>query len=101
MAGYLVAAHDGVLVTVKVTPRARREGIEPPGPDGALRVKVTAPPEDGRANAAVIAALARHWHLPKSRLEIAAGGGGRLKRVLVRGNAAALLRQLEPARTAP
>ena len=85
-----------MLVTVKVTPRARHEAIEPPGADGALRVKVTAPPEDGKANAAVIAVLARHWRLPKSALEIAAGGSGRLKRVLVRGEAAALMRQLAP-----
>ncbi len=84
-------------MTVKVTPRARRDGIEPPGADGALHVKVTAPPEGGTANAAVIAALARHWRLPKSALEIAAGGSGRRKRILVRGEPAALLRQLESA----
>lgn len=83
------------MVTIKVTPRARHEGVEPPGPDGALRVKVTAPPEDGKANAAVLALLARHWHLPKSALEIAAGGSGRVKRVLVRGEPQALLRLLD------
>lgn len=101
MAGYLAAVKDGVLVTIKVTPRARREGIEPPGADAALRVKVTAAPEDGKANAAVLALLARHWRLPKSALEIAAGGGGRLKRVLVRGNTQALLRQLKAADPRP
>ena len=101
MAGYLAAVNNGVLVTVKVTPRARRERIEPPGADAALRVKVTAPPEDGKANAAVLALLARHWRLPKSALEIAAGGGGRLKRVLVRGDSQVLLRQLESAGPRP
>lgn len=90
----MVAVREGVLVTVKVTPRARHEGIEPAGADAALRVRVTAPPEDGKANAAVIALLAKTWDVPKSALEIAAGGSARLKRVLVRGEPAALLRHL-------
>jgi uncharacterized protein (TIGR00251 family) len=93
LAEYLVAVRDGVLVTIKVTPRARHEGVDP-GHSDALRVRVTAAPEAGKANAAVIALLARHWRLPKSSLEIAAGGSGRRKRVLVRGEPAALLRQL-------
>lgn len=94
MAGHLVAVREGVLVTIKVTPRARHEGTEPGGADAALKVRVTAPPEDGKANAAVIALLAKRWDVPKTALEIAAGGGARLKRVLVRGEPAALLRHL-------
>lgn len=85
---------DGVLVTIKVTPRARQEGLETPGPDAALRVRVTAPADDGKANTAVIALLARRWDLPKSALSIATGSASRHKRVLVRGEAAPLLRRL-------
>ena len=85
---------DGVLVTIKVTPRARQEGIEPPGSDAALRVRVTAPPDDGKANAAVIALLARSWDVPKSTLSIATGAASRRKRVHVRGEPNALLRQI-------
>lgn len=97
----LAPTAEGVLVTVRVTPRARREGVEgsteisgPRGPEPALSVRVTAPPADGAANAAVLRALAEAWRLPPSSLEIAAGGASRVKRVLVRGEPAALLRLL-------
>lgn len=85
---------DGVIVTVKVTPRARRQTIEAPGPDGALRVRVMAPPNDGKANAAVIALLADAWDVPKSTVSIAGGQTSRLKRILVHGDPAVLLQRL-------
>ncbi|MBV8537323.1 MAG: DUF167 domain-containing protein [Alphaproteobacteria bacterium] len=91
----MVATRDGVLVTVKVTPRARRDGIEPAGHDAALRVRVTEAPEAGKANAAVIALLARHWHLPKASLAMVTGSSSRIKRILVRGDPCALLNRLK------
>ena len=97
----LSATADGVLVTVRVTPRARRAGIDgmteisgPRGAEPALGVRVTAPPVEGAANEAVLRALAAAWRLPPSSLEIAAGGASRIKRVLVRGEPTALLRTL-------
>ena len=74
-----------------------RSAIETPGPDGALRVRVTAPAEDGRANAAVMALLARAWRLPKSALAIVGGQTSRTKRILVRGPAEQLTRQIAAA----
>ena len=97
----MVAVEDGVAVTVKVMPRARREGVEPADGDVALRVRVTAAPEAGKANAAVIALLARHWRVPKSAIEITAGGTGRVKRILVRGEPGPLLQQLTRTTQAP
>ncbi len=85
---------DGTIVTIKLTPRARQAGIEgvatEPGPDGdrpVLKVKVTAPPEDGKANAALIALLAKAWRLPKGAFAIVSGETQRLKRVHVRAAA--------------
>ena len=101
MADHLVAARNGVLVTVKVTPRARHEGIEPAGQDAALRVRVTEAPESGKANAAVLALLARHWRVPKSALEIRGGGTGRIKRILVRGEPSVLMTKLKSGAPAP
>ena len=82
-------------------PRARSasiEGIgEEPGPEGAravLRVRVTAPPENGKANAAMIALLAKSWRLPKSAFAIVTGETSRLKRVRIAGNAQILLRNI-------
>jgi uncharacterized protein (TIGR00251 family) len=91
----MVATRDGVLVTVKVTPRARREGIEPAGADTALRVRVTEAPESGKANAAVLALLARHWRVPKTSLTMVTGSSSRIKRILVRGDPCVLLNQLK------
>jgi uncharacterized protein (TIGR00251 family) len=65
-------------IIVTVIPRARRPHVEPLE-DGGLRVAVTAPPHEGRANAAVIAALAEHFHVPCSRVRIVRGETSRRK----------------------
>ena len=65
---------------VRVTPRAKRRAIEQ-APDGTLLVKVTEPAEDGRANAAVIAAVAAHFGVPKRRVTIIRGLTSRQKQI--------------------
>lgn len=65
-------------IRIKVVPRAKKSGIEPM-PDGGLRVRVSAPAEGGRANAAVIDALAEHFHVPKRAVTIRQGLTGRSK----------------------
>ena len=67
---------------VKVTPRAKKPGIETAG-DGTLVVKVREPAEDGRANDAVIAALAGHFGVAKRAVTIVHGHGSRRKLVEV------------------
>lgn len=88
---------DGVIVSVKLTPKSRREGIEGvsvepgrSGPECVLKVRVAAPPEDGKANAALIALLAREWRLPKTALTLASGATQRLKRIHIKGDPASL-----------
>lgn len=66
-------------LAVKVTPRARTEGIEGMTTAGELIVKTRAVAEDGRANEAVIALLAAAFGLPKSALSIARGTTSRHK----------------------
>jgi uncharacterized protein YggU (UPF0235/DUF167 family) len=88
----------GILVPIRVTPRARAAAIDGVAADsnGTLRLKVsvTAAPEGGRANEAVIALLAKSWKLPKSSLSIAAGGRARSKTVLAVGDPAAILERI-------
>jgi len=82
------AADGGCRITLQVVPGASREGIVGRHGD-ALRVRVSAPPEKGRANAAVAALLAGVLDVRASDVEIATGHGSRRKTVVVRGRTAA------------
>ncbi len=93
-------------LAVRLTPRASRDAIEgfAPEPDGteALRVRVTAPPIEGRANAALLRLLARALGVPPSSMRVAAGARGRRKLVDVKGiDGAEARRQLARASTPP
>ena len=87
-------APEGLRVFVRLQPKARREGIEAivTEPDGriAIKIAVTAPPESGKANAALIALLGKSWRLPKSAIEIVGGAADRRKTLLLRGDPASL-----------
>lgn len=72
----LAVPADGML-RVRVTPKASRDRIEADG--DVLRVWVTAPPADGKANAAVRALLARALGVPKSALTLVRGETARDK----------------------
>jgi len=91
-------AEGGVLVRVRVTPRARRPGVDglAEGPAGQplLKVCVTAAPADGEANAAVVALLAREWRLPKSTLSVVSGAASRIKTIGIAGDGRALMTSL-------
>lgn len=67
----------GAEFALRVTPRARREEITRDA--GGIRVAVFAPPEDGRANAAVQALLAHALGVAKSRLVLVRGATSRDK----------------------
>ena len=66
--------------SVKVVPRARQPGVAPAA-DGTLVVKVREPAEDGRANAAVIVALAEHFKVKPRAVTIVHGHASRRKLV--------------------
>jgi uncharacterized protein (TIGR00251 family) len=53
----------------------------------SLRIAVTAPPEDGKDNAALIALLAKSWNFPKSRIELVSGATSRNKKIRISGDA--------------
>ena len=88
------ACREGLRVFVRLQPKARRERIEGVATEAdgrvAFKVAVTAPPEDGKANAALIALLGRSWRLPKSAIEIVGGATDRRKTLLLRGDPASL-----------
>lgn len=79
-ASNVVSSHpNGALLTIWVTPGAKRTEVVGYHGD-ALRVRVAAAPERGRANKAVIALLER---LLDSRIRLAGGAGSRRKRLVV------------------
>ena len=74
---------DGALVfTVRVVPRASRSGVAGEH-DGALRVRVAAPPVDGAANEELVRTLARALDVPPRDVEITSGHTSKLKQVRV------------------
>jgi len=80
-------------VRVRVQPRAARAAIGDWREDGTLTVRVTAPPVDGRANAAVGALLAAALDLPAGAVRIVHGERGRDKLVRVTGLTPAEIRR--------
>ena len=81
---WLRASNDGCIVTVKATPRANVSEIAGADPEW-LRVRLQAPPVDGKANAALTALFAERFGIPKRAVEILTGDTSRLKRVKLRG----------------
>jgi uncharacterized protein (TIGR00251 family) len=79
---------------VRLTPKAGRDGIDglKPTVDGGaeLAVKVTAVPENGKANEALLRLLAKRLKLPVTALQLVAGATDRHKQILIEGDAALL-----------
>ena len=68
--------------TIKVKTNAKENAVLE-GPGGELRVLVKAPPQEGRANEAVIGTLAAHFKVPKSRVAIVGGFKSKMKIVRI------------------
>lgn len=80
---FLIEPRDsGSLFTVRAMPRARRNAIGGTR-EGALLVSVTAPPDDGAANAAIVALLAKSLRIAKGAVEIRRGQTSRTKMVWI------------------
>src|SRR5205085_4295994 len=80
-----VTAHaEGCLLPVRAQPGARKAGVLGEQA-GALKVAVTAPPEDGRANQALREVLREALGLKRSQVELVSGATSRDKRFLIRG----------------
>jgi uncharacterized protein YggU (UPF0235/DUF167 family) len=97
------AAGDGLRLRLKVKPQARHNAIDGVVPDvegAALAVSVTALPEDGKANAALIALLAAAWDLPRSSFAVVQGATARRKLLRLAGDPGRLAAAIETWRAA-
>jgi uncharacterized protein len=93
----IIPHSEGCLLSVRAQPGARRNGVIGEQA-GALKVAVTAPPDDGRANQALTELLREWLGLKRSQVELAAGATHRNKQFLVRGFNVAELEELMRAR---
>lgn len=73
----------GTALAIRVTPRARRDEIVEVLPDQTIKVRLTAPPVEGKANEALVEFLSKVLAVSRSRIEIVAGEKGRDKLVSV------------------
>lgn len=76
-----------MLLAVHVTPKSAKNQIIGWVADAqgqpVLKVKIAAPPEDGKANAELIKFLSKQWDIPKSAIELAGGETSRHKRLRI------------------
>lgn len=90
---------DGLAVILRVTPKGGRDRLDGIVTDSAgrpaLKIRVAAPPEDGKANAAVCALLAKAFGVAKSAVRITRGELARDKRALIEGDAGSLAKTAE------
>lgn len=96
---FLQKVPGGIKLFVRLSPKAKREGIEGiyTDPDGAehLKIAVSAPPVDGKANEALIKWLAKYLHIAKSAVTLTAGTTDRTKTLFIQGNPEELTKKLE------
>jgi len=71
-------------INVLIQPRSSRDEIVGMH-DGRLKIKISAPPVDGKANERLTEVLARVFHIPKSSVEIIRGRSSKLKTVRLAG----------------
>jgi uncharacterized protein len=80
-----------MLLDVRVIPRAKKNEVAGMR-DGAVLLRVAAPPVEGAANEAVIDLLSSVLHIPRKQIEIVSGERGRQKRVAITGMTAEQVR---------
>ena len=82
---------DGCTVSVRVQPGAKRDAVLGLHGD-AVKIALSAPPVDGRANEALIAFVAERVGLPRARVSLVAGAASRSKVLRITGKSAAEVR---------
>lgn len=81
---WLRADGDSVVLTLHIQPGAKKTEVA--GPHGeALKIRLAAPPVDGKANAELIRFLAAILHVPRKSVELLSGDSARAKRLRVNG----------------
>lgn len=86
-------SREGLVLHIRVMPRAPRDAVDGVLGD-ALKIRLTAPPVEGKANQALIRFLSDALNLPRGQMTVLAGETSRNKRVLVSGATVDAVRSL-------
>lgn len=83
-----------LIINIRVVPRASKDAIQGLMDDGALKVRIQAPPVDGKANAYLIRFLAKQWKIPRANIALLSGETGRSKRMQITAPSIELVNKL-------
>ncbi len=96
----ITSTNNALILPVRASPGSKREAITGEHA-GALKVAVTAPPDKGKANEAIVALLSEALGLPKSNVSLVSGATSRQKKFSIVGiDQATLLKRLAAAQRA-
>jgi uncharacterized protein (TIGR00251 family) len=84
---------NAIIINIRAVPRSAQNSIQGLHGD-ALKVRIQAPPIDGKANAFLVKFLSRHWKIPRSTITILSGETGRNKRLQISPASAELRKEL-------
>jgi hypothetical protein len=85
MGGNISGSEPSGVLKVRVAPRAKKNEVSEFLPDGTIKIRLTAPPVEGKANKSLIKFLSSILDIPRANLEIISGLKGRNKIVRVIG----------------
>ncbi len=92
---WLEEKDNDMILSIRVVPRAAKDGIQGILGDEALKVRIQAPPVEGKANVYLVKFLSKLWKIPRSRIEILSGETGRNKRLRITNPPDALRKELQ------
>lgn len=91
---FIKETEDAYLISVRLQPKASRNELIGVTDDGNLKIRLTSPPVDGKANEALLKFLSKLLKVTKSKLEITKGLKSRSKTVKVDKNSNPLIKKL-------
>ncbi len=83
MTGYYQWQEETLVLQLRVQPRASRDEIVGPHGEEALKVRITAPPVEGKANIHLMKFLAKSFGVPRSQVTLLGGDSSRTKRIAI------------------
>lgn len=85
---------NSIIINVRVVPRAAKDGVAGLLGTEALKIRIQAPPVEGKANAYLVKFLSKRWKISRSDIEILSGETGRNKRIRISNPTQELLQEI-------